>query len=131
MDDEQGGGGFSGLAYYQLGRWSAEGSRKTGELLDQLNGRGPITQSQHNYAIKAATDWRRECLQLRQVVEQLEAQLAAANSHQAELKQWGDRCLADRDRWKERAKEKGEQTLLMSKRASRLRDELEELKGNI
>jgi chromosome segregation ATPase len=44
------GGGFGGLAWFQLGRWSAEDSRRDRELLDRIadnwSGRRPVTVDQ-------------------------------------------------------------------------------------
>ena len=128
--EEHGNAGLNGYAWFELGRTSAEGERQTSELLQSLRGRTPVPVDTYNRAVLIAEDWRAECHRLQQINAQLQAELNAANAFQVELKAWAEKMLIDRDRWKTKTEEKGRQTYAMSQLVHRLRDELEELKGN-
>lgn len=122
-DDGIGGSGLGALASFQLGRWSAESSQKDRELFAHLTGRAPVPVNEYNQAAKAASDWRTECLRLREVVAQLQAE-------NVRLEDLANRGLAARDKWKAKYEHQFEQTLMLDDRANRFKDELERLKGN-
>lgn len=129
-DDERDNSGLGGFAWYQLGRWSAEGDRDRADFIARLNGRAPVPVRDYNHAVQVAKEWRAECRRLEGVASSLEAQLNAARADCAQLKASADRCAAECDRWKAKYEHQSDQTWRMSGRANRFQDELERLKSN-
>lgn len=123
MGDETDNSGGGALAWYQIGRWAAEDDREQAEFLARLKRTAPVPVDDHNRAVQVAKEWRAECLRLREVVAQLQAE-------NARLEDLANRGLAARDKWKAKYEHQFDQTVMTSHRANRFQDELERLKGN-
>ena len=128
-DDGQSSGLLGNYAWWQLGRWSAENAQQEQDAIAKLTGSSPVPVRDYNHVVHVLGQWRAECQRLQQVNADLQAQLNAAKAYEAELRAWGNRCVADRDRWKDTAEEHRQQTLMMGARANRFEDEAKRLKG--
>lgn len=128
-DDGQSSGLLGNYAWWQLGRWSAENAQQEQDVIEKLTGTAPVSVRDYNHALHVLGQWRAESQRLQQVNADLLAQFNAAKAHEAELRAWGDRCVADRDRWKNIAEERRQQTLMMGARADRFEDEVNRLQG--
>ena len=128
-DDGQSSGLFGNYTWWQLGRRSAKNAQLQQDAIAKLTGRAPVPVRDYNHSLHIVEQWRAEYQRLQQVNAGLHAQLDAAKAHEAELRAWGNRCVADRDRWKDIAEERRQQTLMMGARADRFEDEANRLKG--
>ena len=128
-DDEQSSSLLGNYAWWQLGRWSVENEQQEQDVIAKLTGSAPVSVRDYNHALHVLGQWRAECHRLQQVNADLQAQLNATKAHEAELRAWSDRCVADRDRWKDIAEERRQQTLMMGARADRFEDEAKRLRG--
>jgi hypothetical protein len=110
-DDQDGGSGLGGLAWYQMGRWSAESSQRTRDLMARLGGYGPVARADYNRVVDLNH-------QLTASNRHLDGELALANTW---LAQWHAKC----DRLEAQTAKDAQRIAELQKRAQRLEAERE------
>lgn len=50
-DEDTGGSGLGGAAWYQMGRWAAETDRERQDLCKVLTGNAPVSRADYNYVV--------------------------------------------------------------------------------
>ena len=128
-DDEQDNSGFGGLAWYQMGRWSAQADHDTRYLVARLSGQQPVARADYDHAVQMNEALAADNRQVHAQNQQLRAQIAALSQS---VQGW------ERDYEKLRAianTHNDEYWVLMGERDNlqarvlNLRDELREIRG--
>ena len=99
-DDDQDNSGFGGLAWYQMGRWSAEGDQEHKDLVNRLTGRAPVARADYEYAVQMNERLVAEDQRLNRLVNVLQAHANGARADYERLRVWANERLAEAEAWK-------------------------------
>ena len=98
MDDEHSdNGGFGGLAWYQIGRWSMELDQERQRTYDHVSGRGPVSRADYNRAVRLNQALAAEDRRLNNLVDILQAQVNNARADYERLRVWANERQAEVD----------------------------------
>ena len=108
MDDDQDVSGFGGLAWYQIGRWSAEMDQEHQRTFDHVSGRGIVSRAEYSLAVQMNEALATENLRLIDLISSLENQLAEYRHNYDRLSQWGDEVATELNERRARDAERGQ-----------------------
>ena len=106
-DDYKDDSGFGSLAWYQMGRWSAQQTQRTRDWVNAVNN-SVVAKADYDEAVRRAWSLANENRRLIDLASSLENQLAEYRHNYDRLSQWGDEVAKELNERRARDAERGQ-----------------------